>query len=540
MERYPDFAPAYPLTLKGLLTHARRCPPLQHIHYRDYSYTYSDLVGRVAQLVALLRRLGVGVGDTVGVMDWDSHRYLELFFAVPISGAVLHTVNVRLSPGQIAYTINHAKDVLLFVHTDFIPLIDQMKPSLTTSCQFVVLADPGTESSEDNYEARLARESTSAKFDDFSEDMVATTFYTTGTTGDPKGVFFTHRQIVLHTLGVGLSLAAFGSPFSFRQDDTYMPLTPMFHVHAWGFPFLATLLGVKQVYPGRYEPARLVKLLVEHRVTVTHGVPTILHMLIEHAVAVGVRFNGLKMLIGGSALSRGLCQRAADCGIQVAAGYGMSETCPVLAISHIKANNTKLADQERIDLLMAAGYPLPLVETRIVDEVGNEMAAGESNVGELTVRAPWLTTGYVRNSEASRELWRDGWLHTGDVAYSDEAGYLHITDRLKDVIKSGGEWVSSLSLENILSQYAAVKEAAVVGIANERWGERPVAFVVLHASFTAQTTTEMIREHLLQFVKVGNLQRWAVPEDVRFVTELPRTSVGKIDKRALRAGLNTT
>jgi fatty-acyl-CoA synthase len=340
---------------------------------------------------------------------------------------------------------------------------------------------------------------------------------------------------VLHSLGVGLALAAFGDPFSFRQDDVYMPLTPMFHVHAWGMPFIATLLGVKQIYPGRYEPERLVRMLVEHRVTVTHGVPTILHMILTQATKDGVRFDGLKMLVGGSALSRGLCERALERGIHVTTGYGMSETCPILSVSRVKPALAGSGPAERVGLFTATGFPVPLVEARINDEDGAALPGGADQVGELVVRAPWLTTGYTRNVEASQTLWRDGWLHTGDVAYRDEEGYLHITDRLKDVIKSGGEWVSSLALENLFSQHAAVSEVAVVGTKDERWGERPVAFVVLRPGQTEVAARAALREHVMGFVNAGTLQRWAVPEDVRFVPELPKTSVGKLNKRTLRA-----
>ena len=541
MNRYPNHAHPSPLNIKSLLLRPRYWSPEQRIHYRDdYSHTYAEFFKRVAQLANLLHRLGVKRGDAIGVLDWDSHRYFELFFAVPMCGAVLHTVNIRLSPEQILYTINHAEDVVLFVHDDFRAQVDKMCSSLTSVRSIVRLCDPGAEPPADSYEPRLAAEPATYDFPDLDENTVATTFYTTGTTGDPKGVFFTHRQLMLHTLGVGLGLAAFGDPFSFRQDDVYMPLTPMFHVHSWGMPYIATLLGVKQVYPGRYEPERLLRLLLEHRVTVTHGVPTLLHMVVTQATNAGVRLNGLKMLVAGSALSRGLCERARERGIIATTAYGMSETCPLLTVSHLKPAQAGASDEERLGLFTVTGFPLPLIETRILDEKGAALPPGPDHVGELVVRGPWLTAGYARNEERSRELWRGGWLHTGDVAYRDEAGYVHLTDRLKDVIKSGGEWVSSLELENLLSQHASVNEVAVVGTKDERWGERPVAFVVLRPGVAAEIAGAALRDHLRIFVSKGVLQRWAVPDEIRFVTELPKTSVGKLNKRALRATLTTT
>ncbi|MBI2498307.1 MAG: AMP-binding protein, partial [Opitutae bacterium] len=291
---------------------------------------------------------------------------------------------------------------------------------------------------------------------------------------------------------------------------------------------------------GRYEPEKLVKMLVEHRVTVTHCVPTILHMLLNQAASTGVRFDGLKMLVGGSALSRGLCERAMERGIQVTAGYGLSETCPVLSVSRIKPALLHASQEERVGLFTTTGFPMPLVDVRILDEVGVGPESGRNNTGELVVRAPWLTSGYARNAEGSRELWQGGWLHTGDVAYRDEAGYLHITDRLKDVIKSGGEWVSSLELENLLSRHAAVSETAVVGIKDEHWGERPVAFVVLRHGANPATIRDALRAHLQGFVTRGSLQRWAIPDEFRVVAEIPKTSVGKLNKRALRAMLETS
>ena len=324
---------AYPLLIKQLLLTPLAQAQDEEIVYRDqFRMTYATLRERIARLANGLSQLGVQHGSTVGVMDWDSHRYLECYFAVPMMGAILQTVNVRLSPAEIAYTINHAGAEVLLVHTDFLPVVESIKDKLETVRTFIWIDEPGSEASAHSipfsaeYEAMLAANSTSYTFPDFDENTRATTFYTTGTTGLPKGVYFTHRQLVLHTLTLMAALASPVSGQRFHRGDVYMPLTPMFHVHAWGMPYIATVLGVKQVYPGRYLPDRIARLVREEGVTFSHCVGTILHMLLACEEGKATDMSRWKIIIGGGALPQGLAKAAVDRGIDVFVGYGMSET----------------------------------------------------------------------------------------------------------------------------------------------------------------------------------------------------------------------
>ncbi len=530
---------SYPLLIKQLLKSGLLYAPGQEIVYRDLvRYTYLELAERIHRLASALARLGVGPGDTVAVLDWDSHRYLECFFAVPMMGAILHTVNIRLSPEQILYTMNHAEDSVVLVNRDFLPVLERILPELKTVEQFVLLKDePGSPQTSvpmaGEYEELLQEASPSYDFPDFSEDAQATVFYTTGTTGDPKGVYYSHRQLVLHTLGQA-SLGNLAPQAPFHWGDVYMPITPMFHVHAWGFPYMATMIGAKQVYPGRYEPEMLLRLIEKEGVTYSHCVPTILHMLLEHPMASQMDLSGWKVVIGGAAFPRGLARRALQMGADAWAGYGMSETCPVLTTALLKPHMRKWDMEAQLEFRIKTGIPLPLVEIRIADEEGNPQPMDGRSAGEIVVRAPWLTQGYLKDPQRSEELWRGGWLHTGDIAVQDEEGYVKITDRLKDVIKTGGEWISSLELESLISQHEAVSEVAVIGQAHEKWGERPVALVVLRAGAQAEHFQEQLKGFLGRFVEKGTISKWAIPDRVYVVSEIPKTSVGKINKREIR------
>ncbi len=531
----------YPLLIKQLLHTPLATAPQQEIVYGDkVRHTYRDLALRINRQGHALSRLGVQGGDTVAVMDWDSHRYLECFFGVPMLGAVLQTVNVRLSPDQILYTLNHAQASVLLVNREFLPVLAQIRGELATVKRFVLLDDEGGDLPEGfagEYEALLADCPDHYDFPDFDENTRATTFYTTGTTGLPKGVYFSHRQLVLHTLAVCSALALAPQQGGFHRDDIYMPLTPMFHVHAWGMPYIATLAGVKQVYPGRYQPEAILKLIEKEQVTFSHCVPTILHMLLLTPYGKQVDLSRWKVIIGGSALTTGLAKAALDRGIDVFTGYGMSETCPILTLAQME-DPALLADADaNVAVRVKTGRPVPLVALRTVDAQMGDCPRDGKSAGEVVVRAPWLTQGYLYNPEASEHLWDGGWLHTQDIGHIDPQGYLQVTDRIKDVIKTGGEWVSSLELEDLIGRHPGVSEVAVIGVPDEKWGERPLALVVLKPEFADQVSAADIQAHVKVFADQGHISKYGVPENVRFLASLARTSVGKLNKRAMREQL---
>lgn len=531
---------AYPLLIKQLLHTPLANAPDQEIVYRDsVRMSYRTLRERIGRLGSALGGLGIQPGMTVAVMDWDSHRYLESFFAVPMTGAVLQTVNVRLSPEQILFTLNHAGADLLLVHADFLPILDIIRDQLTSVKQFVLLLEPGHQASTafqipfvTDYESLLAGSDPEHEFPDFDENTRATTFYTTGTTGNPKGVFFSHRQLVLHTLAIAAGLGTAPVHGSFGRQDVYMPITPMFHVHAWGLPYLATMMGVKQVYPGRYQPEVLLQLIRDEKVTFSHCVPTILHMLLASPGSHETDLSRWKVVIGGSTLPRGLAQAALARGVDIFGGYGLSETCPVLSLAQVDPDIFTDAPDLALDRRIKAGRAIPLVEFRLEGHDGKAIPPGGGRQGEVTVRAPWLTQGYLGDAEASEALWSNGWMHTQDIGHIDEGGYLQVTDRIKDVIKCGGEWIASLELESLISEHPAVSEVAVMGIKDEKWGEKPLALVVLKTGQVADP--KELRALVQRQVDAGHLSRYAILLQTRFVTSLRKTSVGKLDKKAMR------
>lgn len=530
-----------PLLIGSILAEGVRNAPAQEIVYGDrLRYTYSTLAERITRLASALAELGVRPGSTVAMMDWDSHRYLECFFAVPMMGAVLHTVNVRLAPDQVLYTINHAQDDVILVNAEFLPLLDSIRPRIRPGVRFVLMTDEPTHPPADvgfatEYEAMLAAAEPAYDFPALDDAARATTFYTTGTTGLPKGVYYSHRQLVMHTLATSHAFAN-ASHATFTASDVYMPITPMFHVHAWGLPYVATMLGAKQVYPGRYVPEALIGLIRHEGVTFSHCVPTILQMILGKLEQHDIDLAGWKVVIGGSALPLVLARAAAERAIDVVAGYGMSETCPILTLAHLTGHMQEWDRERKLPYLCRAGRPIPFVQLRIVDERMNDVIRDGVSQGEVVVRAPWLTQGYLHETGRSEELWRGGWLHTGDVGVIDGEGYLKVVDRIKDVVKTGGEWVSSLDLEDIIQRIPGVAEVAVVGMPDEKWGERPVALVV-RKSNSADPNEQTIRDHVAEFAGRGAISGYAVPDRVHFVEAIPKTSVGKLDKKAIRAAL---
>ena len=532
-----------PLSIGQILAHGLATAPQQQIVYGDrMRHTYATFSERVHRLASALSTLGVRPGATVAMMDWDSHRYLECFFAVPMMGAVLHTVNIRISPEQVLYTINHAKDDVILVNAEFAPLLESIHAKIRPGVKLVLINDVAETPRTSlpfaaEYESMLDRASPTFDFPQLAEDTRATTFYTTGTTGLPKGVYYSHRQLVLHTMAVATALA--NAPHAtFTARDVYMPITPMFHVHAWGLPYVATLLGVKQVYPGRYVPDVLLGLIRREGVTFSHCVPTILQMMLASPAVQDVDLSRWKVIIGGSALPVALARATVERGVDVIAGYGMSETCPILTLAHLRPHMSEWDVERCVPYLCRAGRPLPFVQLRIVDAQMKDVARDGVSQGEVVVRSPWLTQGYLGEPERSEELWRDGWLHTGDVGVIDADGYLKVVDRIKDVVKTGGEWVSSLDIEDIILRLPGVAEAAVVGVPDDRWGERPVAFVV--GKKEATPSEDAVRRHVADFAGRGTISKYAVPDKVYFVDAIPKTSVGKLDKKVIRAKLLET
>jgi fatty-acyl-CoA synthase len=516
--------------------------PERKIVYGDHRrYTYRELSERVGALAGALAGLGVRRGDTVAVMDWDSNRYLESFFAIPMMGATLHTINVRLSPEQILYTINHAKDDVILVNREFLPLLEQLWDRIEGVRSLILLGDldemrPTALPVAGDYETLLAQAGPHFAFPDFDENTRATTFYTTGTTGLPKGVYFSHRQLVLHTVALRSAMTSAGH-CRLDEGDVYMPVTPMFHVHAWGFPYVATMLGLKQVYPGRYSPDLVLDLIAREGVTFSHCVPTILQMILANPKATNRALNGWKVITGGAALAQTLARDAVQRGIDIIVGYGMSKTCPVLTLAHLKPEHARLDIDRQVEVRTKAGRAIPFVDIRIVDPDMNDVSRDGVTPGEIVVRTPWLTQGYLYDPVSSEKLWLGGWLHTGDIGVLGSDGYLTITDRVKDVIKTGGEWVSSLEIEDLILHHPAVREAAVIGMPDPKWTERPVAILALKKGCTV--SDREIKEGLQEYASRGVISRYAVPDRIVFVDALPKTSVGKLDKKLLREQIRT-
>jgi fatty-acyl-CoA synthase len=533
----------FPLLIKQILKMPIAQASRKEIVYRgELRFSYPQFVARVTKLAGALTALGAKQGTRIGVMDWDSHRYLESYFAIPMLGSAIMTVNIRLSPEQIAYTIDHADVEILLINKEFLPVCHAIRDKLPKVKKYICLTDDGIpddggygDKYAGEYEALLAAAGETFEFPDFDENTIATTFYTTGTTGNPKGVYFSHRQLVLHTLMLMSTLMMAGAGQRISREDVYMPLTPMFHVHAWGFPFVAVAMGMKQVYAGRFLPPVVLKLLATEQITISHCVPTIMHMILSAPEAANIDLNGWKVIIGGSAMPKAMCKAALARGIDIYSGYGMSETCPVLTLAQIKADmiaEPGRGTAEEIDIRASAGMPAMFVELAIVDDEMNHLPHDGISTGEIVARSPALTDGYSKNPEASETLWKGGWLHTGDIGTLDTDGYLHVLDRSKDVIKTGGEWISSLGLEDIILGNQAISEAAVIGIEDSRWGERPIAVVVLKPG--AQATEEDVKAMIRARAETGELSRYAVPDHVIFAESLEKTSVGKLDKKKMR------
>lgn len=525
------------LVLTSFLKRAERYFPNKTIVSRTsetmtHRITYAEYAKRTRRLAHALTKLGMTRGTKVGTFAWNHHRHLETYFAVPCAGAVLHTINIRLAPEHIVYIINHAEDEILLIDGDLFPLVEPALGHLKTVKHVIVMRDDMVvpESSFENvhsYEALLAEADENYEFpDDLDENMPAGMCYTSATTGMPKGVVYNHRSIVLHSLAIGLA-----ESFAITERDVSLPIVPMFHVNAWGMPFAAVNYGVTLVLPGpMFTPALILDLIEREKVTLTAGVPTIWLGVLAEQQKNPRDLSSLRLVIsGGSASPKGLIQAYTEkLGVPYINAYGMTETSPLVCMSYPTSTMDDYSSEELLELRTTQGLTVSLVETEVVNEDGPVPKDGKT-MGELRIRGPWIASEYYKD-ERTKDAFRDGWLYTGDIAVLTKEGYIKITDRTKDLIKSGGEWISSVDLENALMSHPAVFEAAVIAIPHEKWQERPLACVVLHEG------ANVTKEELLQSLE-GQFANWWIPDDVVFLKEIPKTSVGKFLKAKLREEL---
>jgi fatty-acyl-CoA synthase len=488
--------------------------------------TYGEFHKRVQKFANALKRLGIKSGDRVATLGWNHSRHLEAYFAIPLTGGVLHTLNPRLSPADLTYIVNHADDQILVVDDVLAPVWERFKHEIHPK-HVVVWSNGGPvpEGTVD-YEQLIAAELATFDIPRIQENQAAGMCYTSGTTGKPKGVLYSHRALVLHSLA-----SAIPDGLGLSQADVMMPVVPMFHANAWGLPFTCTMVGAKQVFPGPHlDPANLLGLIAEEKVTFTAGVPTIWLGILEalDKNPKGWNTSSLKaMVVGGSAAPQAMIEGFEKRhGLNVLHAWGMTETTPLGTACVLKPHLAKLPDAERFRVRATQGIPVPLVELRVIGDQGPVPWDGKS-MGELHVRGPWVAKSYFQNPAEADKFTMDGWFRTGDVVTTDAEGYMRITDRSKDLIKSGGEWISSVDLENALMGHPAVKEAAVIGLAHPKWAERPVACVVLKEG--SKATEKELREYLEPL-----FAKFWLPDDFVFMSQIPRTAVGKFLKTALR------
>ena len=497
----------------------------------DHRYTYRECFARSKQLANVLDRLGMNRGDRIATLAWNDYRHLEMYYGVSGAGYVCHTINPRLFPEQLVFIINHAEDRWIFTDLMFVPLLESIADKISRVEGFVVLTDAAhmPESTLSNilcYETLLAAESSDYTWPDLDERCASSLCYTSGTTGDPKGVLYDHRSTILHAYaGVAPDVLGLSSL------DCIMPVVPLFHVNAWGTPYSAVMVGAKIVFPGPKmgDGETLCKLIQAEGVSVTLGVPTVWLAVLQYAEKAGKRLDHLqRAIVGGAAVPQSMIKEFRDKhGVEVRQGWGMTEMSPLGAVNSIKAGLDGLSDQQSLDLATRAGRGIFGVELRIVDDDGNELPWDGETYGALQVRGPWVCSDYFRLGGSAGAHTDDGWFDTGDVATIDAEGYMAITDRTKDVIKSGGEWISSIELENVAMDHPAVAEAAVIGLAHPKWTERPLLVVVKAEG------QDVGKEEMLAWYK-GKVATWCVPNDVVYIDELPHTATGKVKKIELR------
>jgi len=529
----------YPLLLTNFMQHAAKYYPGKEIvsvyTTGTFRYTYADWYKRTCQLAGALRAFGIQKGDRVASFSLNNHRHLELYFGVPCMGAVLHTLNIRLSVEHLVYIINHAEDRILFIDEDVYFLIEPFKDQLKTVELYVILSQSGvmpqtTLSPVVLYDDWIKDYPEEYDFPvDRDENDPCLICYTSATTGDPKGVVYSHRGLVTHSFTTGLVMGI-------QEKDCALHIVPMFHANAWGAPFVCTLCGMKQVLPGRQilDMAALCRIIAEEKVTFSCGVPTIWIMLHNYLEQGGAHdFSSVdNFFSGGSALPRHLIESfEKKYGVILSQGYGATETSPVVTLSIPKSYMQSLSTDEKIDIRTTAGLPVPGLDVKLISlETGKEALMDGRDMGEILVRGPWIAGEYYKNPQQSAVTFKDGWFHTGDIGIMNPEGYLTLVDRTKDLIKSAGEWISSIDLENAIMGFSGVLEAAVISLPDVKWQERPLACVVLRPEAAGTVTREDIQGYLKDKVA-----KWWIPDEIVFLQELPKTSVGKFDKKKLRA-----
>jgi fatty-acyl-CoA synthase len=526
-----------PLLISELIRHADRHHGSTEIVSRTvegplHRYDYRAAHARARRLANALKKLGVGMHDRVGTLAWNGYRHFEIYYAVAGSGAVIHTINPRLFPDQIAYIANHAEDKVLCFDLTFVPLVEKLAPQLESVRHFVAMTDRAHMEKMRPlraipnllcYEDLIEKESADFEWPAFDERTAACLCYTSGTTGNPKGALYSHRSTILHAYG-----AALPDSFGLQARDVVLPVVPMFHVNAWGLPYSAALTGAKLVFPGpQLDGKSLYELFEAERVTLSAGVPTVWLGVLNYMRENKLRFSTLnRTLIGGSACPPAMLRTLQkDYGVEVRHGWGMTEMSPLGTVCRLKARHEGLGEEQKFAVQDKQGFAIFGVDMRIVNEKGEELPRDGKAFGDLQVRGPWVIREYFKG-EGGDPL-RGGWFPTGDVATLDPEGYMQITDRSKDVIKSGGEWISSIDLENIAIAHPAIAEAAVIGVQHAKWDERPIVVAVKRPG------QEVSRDELLRFFE-GKIAKWWMPDDVVFVSELPHTATGKLSKLTLR------
>ena len=524
----------YPLTITHFFERTRRLFPKKTLGTRVpgvglVKSTYADFADRTARLAGALAELGVRKGDRVGTFAWNSHRHLEIYFAAPMMGAVLHTVNIRLSPHDIRYIVNHAEDRVLIADASCWPLLEPIKNDLKSVAHFIVMRDtpgaalpPGTL----DYEELVAAARPVESWPRLDENDAAGMCYTSGTTGHPKGAVYTHRAIVLHSMASSMA-----DVLGISERDVILHIVPMFHANAWCVPFAGVANGATQFFGGpNPQPRDIVEIVHRERVTVVGAVPTVwiaIDALLEQEPQWDI--SSIRCIpIGGSAAPRALIEKfEKKYGVHMLHAWGMTEMTPLGTVCRLKSYLEDLPDEPRYEYRAKQGYPVVGVDLRIVDDAGREQPWDGKSMGEIQVRGPWVIRAYYNNPEAADRFTPDGWFRTGDVAVIDPEGYVQITDRTKDLIKSGGEWISSIDVETMIMGHPKVLEAAVIAVPHPRWVERPLACVVPKPGVTIEP------QEIIEYLR-PRLAKWALPDDVVFIEAVPKTSVGKFDKKVLR------